>query len=213
MRRNAALGLLSLASGGVGALSFLALGVFTSPMSGNAVLLGIALGQGRLSDASRSLLAFAGYAAGVVAAAMGGSWTPRRVLLAEAVLLGGFATLWPLLVETIHFPLALSPTSFPALILLAGAAMGMQARAARRLNAPGINTVVFTSTLTDIVAALTAALLGRTQRKIEAKTWQQIGAFLLFIAGAGALGALATHDLAVAAVPAFACVLLAAMLT
>lgn len=212
MRRNAVLGLLSLASGGVDALSFLALGVFTSAMTGNAALLGIALGQARLADASRSVLAFAGFAVGVAAASAAQKWRPRSILLVETALLGGFAGLWPLLVTSLHSPTALSPNSLPGLTVLAGVAMGMQSAVARRLDAPGVNTVVFTTTLTEIVAALTGAAVGHASRRIEAKTWRQIGAFLLYLAGAVGLAALGFHDLALAAAPIAGCVLLAALL-
>lgn len=211
MRRDAAVGLLSLAAGGTDALSLLALGVFTSAMSGNAILLGIALGQGSLSGASRSALAFGGYAAGVAVASAMGSRT-RLVLLAEAVLLGTFAGLWPVQVHVIRFPIALSPGFLPVLTAVAGAAMGMQAQAARRMNAHGINTVVFTSTFTDIVGTLTASALGRTARRLTPRTIRQIGAFVLYIAGAAGLDALALHDLPLAPLATFACVLLAAFL-
>lgn len=211
MRRDAAIGLLSLAAGGTDALSLLALGVFTSAMSGNAILLGIAVGQGSLPGASRSALAFGGYAAGVAVASAMGSRT-RTVLLAEAALLGAFAGLWPVQVYAIRFPIALSPAFLPVLTIMAGAAMGLQAQAARRMSAHGINTVVFTSTLTDIVGALTAIALGRVPRKVTPRTMSQIGAFVLYIAGAAALDALALHDLPLAPLATFACVLLAAVL-
>jgi uncharacterized membrane protein YoaK (UPF0700 family) len=215
-RHDATIGLLSLASGGTDALSFLALGVFTSAMSGNATLLGIALGQHRLSDAARSVIAFAGYAAGVAFAsalppALANSRS-RVVLLAEMALLAGFAALWPMQVHTLGSPPGLSPNSLPVLTALASAAMGMQAQAARGLRAQGIPTVVFTSTLTDIVGALTGIVLGRGKRRIEPRTWRQICAFGLYIAGAAAQGALALYYLPLAPVPAFACVLLACVL-
>ncbi|MGA9866674.1 MAG: YoaK family protein [Acetobacteraceae bacterium] len=212
MRRDGAIWLLSITAGGIDALSFVALGAFTSAMSGNAILLGIALSQNHLSDASRALLAFAGFIIGVGIASSAGALTPRRVLLIEAVLLGVFAVLWPARVGVLHPPLALSHNFLPWMTLLAGAAMGIQSVAARRLGVPGINTVVFTTTVAEIIGALTAAALGRTPRRIEAKTWCQIGAFLLYVTGAAVLGALAMHDHLLAAVPAFVCVVMAAIL-
>lgn len=211
LKRDGVILLLSLASGGMDALSFLALGVFTSAMTGNAALFGLALGQSRMSNASRSALAFAGFAAGVALASAMPS-RPRLVLFAEAALLGAFAALWPQRVPAIYAPIALSQAFLPELILLAGVAMGMQSRTARRLNAPGVNTVVFTSTLTEIVGALTDAALGRAPRRIRPQTWRQIGAFVSYVAGAGCLGALAVADFKLAAIPALACVLLAATL-
>ena len=61
----------SFAAGSMDAIGFLTLGnVFTSAMSGNAILLGLALGQGRISAATHSLAAFVGYVVGVVAATL-----------------------------------------------------------------------------------------------------------------------------------------------
>ncbi|MEO9190872.1 MAG: YoaK family protein [Acetobacteraceae bacterium] len=212
MRHSGPVWLLSFAAGGIDALSFVTLGVFTSAVSGNAILLGIALGQGRLSDASRSLIAFAGFAVGVAIASAVSTWPPRRVLLIEAALLAIFAMLWPERVAALHAPMALWPKSLPWLLILAGAAMGVQSATGRRLGVPGINTVVFTTTITEIVGALTGAVLRREPRGMEAKTWRQIGALTLYVAGAAILAMFAIEDVRFAAVPPVVCVLLAAIL-
>jgi uncharacterized membrane protein YoaK (UPF0700 family) len=54
------------------------------------------------------------------------------------------------------------------LILLSAAGMGIQSVAARRINLPGIPTVVFTSTLTSIVMAATETILRRAAFPFEA---------------------------------------------
>src|ERR671918_41811 len=60
---------LSLASGCTDVLSFLRLGnVFTSAMTGNTALLAIALGQGQLFAAMRSLMALIGFIIGIAVA-------------------------------------------------------------------------------------------------------------------------------------------------
>ncbi len=215
-RQDVVLGLLSLVAGGIDVLSYLALGVFTSAMSGNTIVLGLALGEGNLAEAANSLLAFVGYILGVAAATpLGssrvdedGSRARHRVLLAEAVLLAAFAALWAVRVGIPGFP------SFRReLILLAGAGMGLQAAVARKMNVPGINTVVFTSTLTAIVGALADAAFRRAPRRVQPQTWRQIGAFVLYLASAVGIGALSLHNATLAAVPPFACVLLALLLT
>ena len=82
--------------GSLDAMSYLALGhVFTANMTGNTVLLAIALGTGNMARAVRSLLAVFGFALGVAGgtALLRGQptgWSVRvnRVLLLEAALLG-----------------------------------------------------------------------------------------------------------------------------
>ncbi len=62
---DVALALLSFAAGAMDALAFFSLGeVFPSAMTGNTALLGLALGQGHLTRASRPFVAFVGFLAG-----------------------------------------------------------------------------------------------------------------------------------------------------
>ena len=80
------------------------------------------------------------------------------LLALEAALLAGFLLLWLL---------GGRPASGPGLyvlILLGAGGMGVQSVVARQDDRPGITTVVFTSTLTAIVIALTKALLARPHR-------------------------------------------------
>ncbi len=187
-------GLLTLTAGSIDALSFLGLDVFTSAMSGNAILLGLALGQGRLIEASRSGAAFLGYMLGVAAARVAGlptgpsaiGWSPVvRVLSLEALLLAAFAGLW-LACHVTLMPAA----SVYALILLAAIPMGLQGAVGRHLNLPGITTVVFTSTLTAIVGTLADAALARPPRRVSWQTGRQIVIFVLYVASAALTGLL-----------------------
>ena len=213
--QDAILVLLSVAAGGIDALSFFALGAFTSAMSGNTILLGLALAQGKIRAASSSLFAFAGYVLGVAAATPLGVSAPhaeparvlRRALLVEAALLVAFAALWAAGVE-----LPVPETLQRGLLVLAGTAMGLQSATARKLNAPGVNTVVFTSTLTAIMGALSDAAWYREARRIRPETWRQIAAFLFYLGGAAGIGLLALQDITLAALPPFGCVLAAVLL-
>ena len=213
--QDAILVLLSVAAGGIDALSFFALGAFTSAMSGNTVLLGLALAQGKIKAASSSLFAFAGYVLGVAAATPLGvsarhaepARVLRRALLVEAALLVTFAALWAAEVE-----LPVPETLQRGLLVLAGTAMGLQSVTARRLDVPGVNTVVFTSTLTAIIGALADAAQYRASRPIRPETWRQIAAFLLYLGGAAGIGWLALQDITLAALPPFGCVLVAVLL-
>jgi hypothetical protein len=70
MSRETMLLLLTGAAGSVDAISYLGLGHdFTAMMTGNTALLGLALGQGHILAAWRSILALLGFAAGVASGA------------------------------------------------------------------------------------------------------------------------------------------------
>ena len=193
--RDAALALLSLAAGSMDALAFLTMGdVFTSAMSGNTILFGLALGQGRLHAASHSIAAFIGYVVGVAGASLPlrrGARGIGRVLAVEAVILASFAMLWTA---------SGAPSQAPfvyALIGLSAIAMGLQGAAARHLQVPGILTIVFTSTLTAIVAAIAERLLARTRPLLDSQARRQLTMFLVYLASAVMTGLAAPHWLAV----------------
>lgn len=152
-----ALPALAWVGGSLDAVSYLALGhVFTANMTGNTVLLAIALGSGDLARAWRSLLAVFGFALGVAVGAgllrgQATGWSVRvnRVLALEATVLG---------VAMLVFAWA-GNTGLPApwvqgLIVLLGAAMGMQSAAVRQVHLAGVWTTFITGTLTEWVAGL-----------------------------------------------------------
>jgi len=95
---------LTCAAGLVDAISYLEMGhVFTAMMTGNTVLLALAIGQGEVMAALRSTLALVAFSVGAAGAAMvlrrdraRDEW-PRVVtatLALEAVALGVFAVMW-----------------------------------------------------------------------------------------------------------------------
>src|ERR1700722_17912987 len=147
--------LLAAASGSMDALSFVALGeVFTSAMTGNTALLGLAIGRGNILAASRSLAAFLGYILGVVIAAQRlkhdagpARWSREveHVVLFEAVFLLAFGALW------LGAGGPGDAAALYALIVIAAIAMGLQSAAVTQLRVPGITTTYFTGTLTNIV--------------------------------------------------------------
>ena len=154
--RNPLLMGLTFAAGSVDAISYLALGrVFTANMTGNIVLLGLAVAQSLGPQTQRSLVALAAFAAGVAIAANVGRprgheevW-PARVTLAlalEAVLLTGFAIAWW------AFDRRPFTESVLVLVALAGLAMGMQSATARQLAVKGVTTTFVTGTLTTLVS-------------------------------------------------------------
>jgi uncharacterized membrane protein YoaK (UPF0700 family) len=149
--------LLTLTTGALDAVSYLRLGkVFSSVITGNLALLGIAVSQRHGVQALNAGLALAGYGAGSLAGgAMAGipvqgqpTW-PARVtvtLVAESGILAVFGAGW---IAAAGHP---SAPGRIALLVLAAVSMGIQATAVRRLGR--MSTTYLTSTLTGLVTAL-----------------------------------------------------------
>jgi uncharacterized membrane protein YoaK (UPF0700 family) len=154
--------MLSLAAGCVDAVGYLGLGqIFVANMTGNTVLLGLALGQAKGQAALRAMVALAGFVVGVAAgAAVVGAgrersaWSPAvtAALALELVVLVAFAVGW-FLAEAEPAGLAVYP-----LIVLPSLAMGVQSAAVRRLGIPGVATTYITGTLTDLTEGAIARL-------------------------------------------------------
>jgi uncharacterized membrane protein YoaK (UPF0700 family) len=146
-------------AGYVDAIGFTKLfGVFPANQSGNAVLLGIAIGDTKSIEAWRPALAIAAFAVGVVAGGVLGKRIPRArrttVLLAvETVLLALLAL----------FGGDLSGVSAPygggkegALLAIAAIAMGLQTDIVRRAGGVAVITTYETGTITRVADTLTA---------------------------------------------------------
>ena len=157
--RSALLLALTFAAGYIDALSYLGLGrVFTANMTGNTVLLGIALAQLDGHAVARSSLALAGFLAGAAAGAWiverdhSGSLWPRGVKVAlslEWLILIAFAVAWQFAGHALP-----AAAATEVLIVLSALAMGVQSAAVLRLEVAGIATTYITGTLTNLVARL-----------------------------------------------------------
>jgi uncharacterized membrane protein YoaK (UPF0700 family) len=153
---------LTWAASGVDAISYLGLGhVFTANMTGNTVLLGLAIGQGQGLAALRSIIALVAFMLGVALSAVvletaagHGEWpiSVTRAVLAEGVVLGAFTLTWHLGGH--------SGVTLHALIILSAVAMGIQSAAMRHLKVPGIATTYITGTITSVVAEFAVWLYG-----------------------------------------------------
>ena len=183
--RRVALGLLSFTAGVMDAIAFLTLGeVFTSAMSGNTILLGLALGQGRIYAAFHSLAAFAGYICGVGGAALP-LRRPRGIELTlglEILFLAAFAGFWAIRGGPA------GPFELYVLILLSAIAMGLQGAVGRAMRISGIPTIVVTSTLTAIIGTIAEKILSRERPILATPTRHQITSFLLYLASAALAG-------------------------
>jgi uncharacterized membrane protein YoaK (UPF0700 family) len=157
-RRDALLVALTFGAGAVDAVAFLGLHVFTAVMTGNLVLLGVAIGQGAAGNAFRGFVAVGGYGFGVLAGARivgvlppERLWSSRvaRALTLEAGLQAVFLGGW---IVTGAKPDGVAAW---ALIATSGIAMGLQA-ALTRAMAPGRSTTYLTGTLTGLLSELSA---------------------------------------------------------
>jgi uncharacterized membrane protein YoaK (UPF0700 family) len=196
--RDVLLVVLTLTTGALDAVTFVRLGkVFSSVITGNLALLGIAAGNQQAALAQDAGLALAGYAAGVMLGALiAGTpepsqpvW-PARVsyaLATETGLLVAFSGEW------------LAARGHPdggsrlALLLLAAAAMGLQSATVRRLGQ--ISTTYLTSTLTALFTGLALRRMPEGTRRSTAILVTAVGGACL-----GTLAALNAPDWVPAAV-------------
>ncbi|WP_290513310.1 YoaK family protein [Aeromicrobium sp.] len=182
---------LTFSTGVIDAIGYLGLDrVFTGNMTGNVVILGMALVGADGLPVLGPLLALAGF---MVGAALGGrvlkradpGWTGRTTVLmsivAVATLSVGVALFF--VGEDLSHLVTVSITT------VLGAAMGIQASTARFIGVKDVTTVVVTSTITGLAAD---SVLGSGKGSGSAR---RVTAVLLILAGAAAGAALLTWHL------------------
>ena len=203
------LGLTAFAAGAVDVISFAKLGgILASAMTGNLAFLGFYLSRGSFASAVSSMIALAGFVAGSAAGTLlSRTREPRAAIRAllgvECLLLTAAGAVW---LPTHHRNGSLSGD---AVILLLAISMGIQSITGKRLNLSNVPTIVFTSTLTNIVMAVTGMVASGKAESPE-DTRRQIAAFLLYFLGAlgagfavyGQLGVLICMPLAAVGVAA-----------
>lgn len=148
---------LAVAGGSVDAVLILAFNVLTGAQTGNTVLLGVALAQGRLATALGSMVSFVGY---VIGAALGEFilirhddiwlWTSAvgTVLIAELIPLGCLFVFWRL-----DGPHPAAQQTIYMLVIYAASAMGLQSAAMLHLHG-GPTTTYVTGTVTAFAIKL-----------------------------------------------------------
>lgn len=153
--------------------------VFTGNMTGNVVVLGMALARGPGLPVVGPALALVGFLGG---AAVGGrtlryagpAWTPRTT-----VLFGGVSIVMLALAVVLFVTGAEpAPPVRVTVTTLAAVAMGVQAAAARHVAVKDVTTVVVTSTLTGLAAdsPLGSRKGGGTVRRTAAVVLMLLGA-------------------------------------
>jgi uncharacterized membrane protein YoaK (UPF0700 family) len=180
--------LLGGSAGFLDAVGYLTLGLFTANMTGNTVLLGIAIGQGNWGAMARALLAIAAFVGGAAAGAL--LLRGRRRLghifgLEAACLVAGLAA-WVHLRHPHSGGVIPGPTALP-LIALLSAAMGAQSAAVRRAGEQRISTTYVTGTLTSLAVDAVSGILARREeppRPERSSLLLLVGIWASYVAGA-----------------------------
>jgi uncharacterized membrane protein YoaK (UPF0700 family) len=157
--RNALVVVLAVTSGATDALGFLALGsAFTSVMTGNMVLFGVAVAHGDLAALALTTVAVGSFVAGAgLGARVAGSprhddpvW-PRPITVALWIELALFAV-----VAAAWWGLDSHPSRgyFLPLLAVNAAALGLQSSAIQRFGVSGMSTTYLTGTLTAVTIHL-----------------------------------------------------------
>lgn len=127
--------ILAIVAGYADAIGFLTFGAFAGAMTGNTVLLGIALAGAQYADAAQSAIIIAAFMVGVAFSAVLGSRVPLAAILGiEAVAIMGAALIAPNLAA-------------PVLAF----AMGLQNATMTRFSGTSLNTVVLTGNLQKMI--------------------------------------------------------------
>jgi uncharacterized membrane protein YoaK (UPF0700 family) len=205
--------LLSIVAGSADAAGFMGLGhVFTSNMTGNLVLLGIACGQGQWYDAGKTFYVLAFFCIGAFLGSRLARYFPdsawqklmKRLLVVEMILVLAFATGWTFTSETGR------PVQFYWLAPLLVLAMGLQSAAMNRLAIAGVMNTAMTGTLTSFAAGLGSLWCQSSTAAFEMRRRlsKQLMVILLYCGGAAAGGIIILHaSWAAGLLPAF-CLLL-----
>ena len=175
--------LTAFAAGSVDIIAFAKMGgILVSAMTGNLAFLGYYISRFSFNSAIGSAIALVGYVlGGVIGTLLSRKLSQHpalRLLLAvQSLLLAGAVAIW--LTE----PHRNGELGADAVILLAAVAMGLQSIVGKRVNLSNIPTVVFTSTLTNIVIGLTE-MMASGKFTVPKDTKRQVASFLMYWFGA-----------------------------
>lgn len=154
-------------AGSVDAITYLRAHVFTANMTGNSVLLSLAVSQREGAATVRALIALVAFVIGVMLGAIvageGGDRVKtftavRREVWFEAAVLLLFA------IACVHPPTAAIHYTVVLVIFTSGIAMGMQSAAVKRLSLPGVATTYITGTITSLFSGIVHNWVARKSR-------------------------------------------------
>jgi uncharacterized membrane protein YoaK (UPF0700 family) len=188
--------LTAFAAGAVDIISFAKLGgIFASAMTGNLALLALYIARGSMFSALGALIALIGFITGVSAGTL---LTRDRLNQKAMTILLGTQTILLFAAAILWFTVSHSNGRLSAdlLILILANAMGLQAIAGKKINLSSIPTIVFTSTLTNIVISVTD-VLARGKFSLPDDTKRQIVSFCSYFVGAVTAGLLSFFDFSI----------------
>ena len=178
--------ILAIVAGYADAVGFLVFGAFAGAMTGNTVLLGIALAGADFGAAAQSAVIILSFLAGVAASAVLGRKLPLVAILGiEAVAIIAAALIAPLVAA-------------PILAF----AMGLQNATMTRFAGANLNTVVLTGNLQKMMQGFLGRFTGSTKPpKSEAVESKMIAGLWAAYLGGVVAGALAHHWIAYPLLP------------
>lgn len=166
--RNILIVVLAFTSGFIDAISFLGLAVFASVMTGNTVLLGLAIGTGNVPLGLGALFALVGYIGGVILGVrIVGQFTIQQKIWPNTVTKAFVIEALVLLMLAIGGLFSGSKPSDLVLytfVVFASVAMGVQSAAVNALGISGISTTYITGTWTSLISSLARPNRQRTSK-------------------------------------------------
>ncbi len=148
---DAILVLLASVAGSIDVMSYFQFHTFTANMTGNTILLGLSIGEGKLESSMHSVTALLGFISGIFMGAFivekkEGGWSSHVTLsiAIESIIIAVFSAL------SFYHAGSISSFLLYISIILSAVAMGMQSATIRHLKIPGIVTTFITGTITSI---------------------------------------------------------------
>jgi uncharacterized membrane protein YoaK (UPF0700 family) len=161
-------------------------GILVSAMTGNLAFLSYYISRSAFASAFGSATALVSYVLGTAIGALLSRKLAqhpalRLLLTVQALLLAASAAIW---LSVSHRN---GTAGVAAVIVLTSVAMGLQSIIGKRVNLSNIPTIVFTSTLTNIIIGLIEMLASGTF-EVTRDTKRQLASFLTYGVGALATG-------------------------
>lgn len=156
-RRRVTVLLFTWTAGSVDAITYLRAHVFTANMTGNSVLLALAVGQREGAAVARASTALVAFIIGVLLGAIVAGESGDRVRTFAAVRREVFfetAALALFAIVCVRPPTASIHAAGVLVIFTSGVAMGMQSAAVKRLSLPGVATTYITGTITSLFSGV-----------------------------------------------------------